>query len=140
MTPRLTICLALTILCGGCGGGAPPISGPARQALTGTVTFNGEPVEGGSIAFVGQSAELRNCGAPITEGKYALTRENGPNVGKYTVQIRWQRPLGKKVKNLDTGKEEETSVEVIPKKYNDSSNETVEIQSGSNTFDFAITK
>ena len=54
--------------------------------------------------------------------------------------VRWQRPLGKKVKNLDTGKEEETSVEVIPKKYNDSSNETVEIQSGSNTFDFAITK
>jgi len=116
------------------------VTGPPRYAVSGTVTFNGEPIEGGAIAFVAQSGEMRNCGAAIVGGKYSLTRENGPNAGDYTVQIRWQRPLGKKVKNLDTGKEEELSVEVIPKEYNDSSNKTVKVEPKSNTFDFPITK
>lgn len=141
MTRARTITLGLIIcLFAGCGGGAPQQSGPPRYPIKGKVTFDGQPVDGGTIAFVASDAKFRNTGGPITAGEYSIPAENGANEGTYTVQIRWEKPSGKKGKNLDTGKEEELTANVIPAKYGEMSAETRKIEPKENVIDFTLTK
>jgi hypothetical protein len=69
----------------GCGGG----DGLDRYRITGTVTYNGKPVEFGSIFFeptesVGKIAPTAYL--PVRDGKYDAGDE-GPVKGKYRVVV-----------------------------------------------------
>jgi hypothetical protein len=61
-----------------------------RHPVSGTVTYQGKPVQMGSIRFeadqsVGDFAAV--CYASITDGKYETKREESPTNGMYRVQV-----------------------------------------------------
>jgi hypothetical protein len=132
--------LSLLILMSACGGGAPSPGGPPRHAIKGKVTYGSEQLDGATIAFIPVEGSKRSCGGPITAGEYSLSAENGPNAGDYTVQIRWERPTGKTARNVDTGKDEPLSSNVIPAQYNTMTTLKVTIPAANDTADFTLAR
>ena len=121
----------------GCGGGSPP--GPERATVKGKVTLDGQPVNGGSITFLpADTTKGRVSGGQIQNGEYSFTGDLGPTLGEQTVKINWQKPTGKKAKDMDTGNELDETAEVIPNKYHVQSQEKRTIKAGENSFDFDL--
>ena len=77
--------------CVGCGGGGGLV------AVEGNVTFDGQPVEEGSIAFEPADGAGPSAGGTIQQGKYALAADAGVLPGKKTVRITAVRKTGKQV-------------------------------------------
>src|SRR5262245_25395418 len=128
------VALLLPLACcllAGCGG----------PRVQGTVTLNGEPVDGGVISFfpADKANEADKGNSPITAGKYTITsRELTP--GNYRVFIIWNKKTGKKVDTPgDPGVKMDELLQVVPKQYNSESTLTREVKSGSNTLNFELT-
>jgi hypothetical protein len=118
-------------LCSGCG------RGDGRSELSGTVTFDGEPVDGGSIAFlpIDDGAETRSKpGARIEAGKYHIPAAKGAMPGKYRVEIHWPKKTGKKVPFDDPPTLIDETREVVPAKYNRESTLTVDVTQATTEF------
>jgi len=126
--------LCSVALLSGCGSGS--------ATAEGTVTLDNQPVDGGTIAFIplgdadGEGKRPPASGE-IKAGKYHVDSTNKLKTGKYRVEIRWPKSTGKKNIDPDVTRGDETR-EAIPAKYNAESKETVEVKSGSNTFDYAL--
>jgi hypothetical protein len=116
----------------GCGG-------TGQVAVEGTVTYDGQPVEEGSIAFIATTKEGKGGGGTILQGKYTLGEKERPMPGNYKVQIRWSKPTGKKYKS-ETGEMLDVREEALPPKYNDATTLTADLTSGTNKVDFNLTK
>jgi len=132
MSRRLTPCALALGLVGlaGCAGPNSPVEG--------TVSVDGTPVDVGSIVFVPEGGG-QPSGGDIRDGKYSIAEERGPAPGKYKVQITWNRKTGKKVKDVaDTGETKDVRVQVLPDKFNKSTELTAEIKPGSNTVNFDL--
>ncbi|WP_020472586.1 hypothetical protein [Zavarzinella formosa] len=69
------VLLAAIGLTAGCDGGG--------SKVTGKVTFDGNPIENGSIVFVEAGGKGRPEGAPIKNGEYSITVPHG----SYKVQV-----------------------------------------------------
>jgi hypothetical protein len=117
--------------------------GSDRCAVEGTVTLDGQPVDGGIIEFLplddapGQTRGAAH--ADIKGGKYAVGRDGGPTPGKHKVSIRWLKKTGRMVDVAgDVGNKREETKECIPRKYNTQSQTVVEIKAGTNTFAYDI--
>src|SRR5438552_12289401 len=80
------IVLLMIVLPGtfGCGPAADP---HGRLGLKGTVTFQGQPLDLGSIRFLPLENQELNAGALIRHGKYEVPREQGLLPGTYRVEI-----------------------------------------------------
>jgi hypothetical protein len=118
-------------------------TGP-RSSVEGTVSYDGQPVGLGSIAFHplnedGGPSGAPGVGGPIREGQYHLEGQRAPLPGKCRVEIRWQKKTGKKVPG-EGGQPRDETVPVIPAKYNTESELTVEVVPGRNTFSFDLKK
>lgn len=136
--------LAVILICSlGCGGSG----GPERANVTGQVTFDGQPVEKGVIAFVPDGSTVGpTSGAIIENGRYRTQSGGGPVLGSHRVEIVAHRP-GKKIEVAGiggaatgpsaSGATQETEM-YIPAEYNANSMLTVNIKSGTNTHDFAL--
>lgn len=120
----------------GCGGG----DGLPRQAISGAVTLDGQPLSQGTISFYPDDpamADPTTGGAPISEGTYRITSDKGLVPGKYKVSI--SSPSGEMTNNAAPGSGANLPKERIPSQYNANSNLTAEVQSGgSNTFDYEL--
>ena len=77
MTGKLLIIAAVAIAAAGCGG--KPVA-----VISGNVSYEGQPVDNGSIAFLSADGQGPTCGGPIAKGTYRV--ENVPP-GKKMVQI-----------------------------------------------------
>ena len=130
----LTVVLALY---GGCGG-MKEYTGEKRYPLSGKVTVNGQPMESGVISFLPQEKEGRVSGGPIKSGAYSVTEAMGPNAGKYRVEIHWNKPTGRRVKDAYGEEIMDEDKEGLPAKYHSKSELTVEVQVKQNTFDFEL--
>jgi hypothetical protein len=53
---------------------------PTRYPVSGTVTYNGEPLQQGTINFAPVDGSGRAAGGTISAGRYSLTTHD-PNVG-----------------------------------------------------------
>jgi hypothetical protein len=110
----------------GCGG---------SNHIEGTVTLDGQPVDGGTISFINTSGG--SAGGQILDGKYSI--ESKLASGTYKVQIEWLKKTGKTIPNKsDAGTTSDETKQVIPVEYNRQSNLTAEVKSGSNTFNFEL--
>jgi hypothetical protein len=118
-------------------------SSHARSRVQGTVSYDGQDVDRGGIAFIpeGDEADQPRVRATteIVDGKYQLDSQRGPYPGKYRVQIYWLKKTGKKVPG-EKGHLMDETVQALPAKYNSSSQLTVDVQRGANTLDFALPK
>lgn len=75
-TSRLSLCL-LILLLAGCGG----------SGLSGSVSYNGQPVKKGYISFDPVDGKSPTAGGEITNGAYSV-KKIGP--GKYKVRVQAQ--------------------------------------------------
>lgn len=129
---RAALLLAAAMVLAGCGGGS---SGPPLYEVSGTVMFDGKPVEDGRIVFRKTDGDKRAFSGEIKEGSYELTTE----AGKMEVVIRASRIIPGKFDNSN-GTPEPVGEMYIPAKYNSKTTLTKEVSdSGSNEFDFELT-
>ncbi|MBI3467625.1 MAG: carboxypeptidase regulatory-like domain-containing protein [Planctomycetes bacterium] len=91
----------------------------ARHAISGTVTFNGQPLDHGVIEFTPEGAgDGVQTGSVIAEGKYEIPEAQGLPPGKYKVVISSAGP-GRDRAAIDLpGDAPPPSPERIPAKYN----------------------
>ena len=134
ITPPLLLAFISLAFLLGCGG---PDSG--RASVSGKVTFDGEPVKAGQIAFEPQGPGRMGI-AQIVDGAYQMPPQQGPTPGKYTVRITADRPTGKTAPDAGGRSGGETYEQYIPAKYNTRSELSVEIGAEPNAVhDFALT-
>lgn len=130
-----------SFLCGltviGCGG-EPAYQGPKRFALSGKVTLDGMPVDGGTITFVALAPKQNPTGGSIVKGEYVIPEERGGNIGAYRVEIHWLKPTGEKVLDNDTGEMIDVVNDGIPAKFNTETELKAEIAADKTSFDFNL--
>lgn len=105
---------------------------PPLARVTGTVTLNGVPVAGAGLEFIADAGGVA-YGKTDASGRYEMSfgaSRTGAILGKNRVRI----TSGDRV---TVGEKKYESTEVFPKKYHRDSEEYVEVNKGSNTFDFA---
>lgn len=74
--------LLAAALIAGCGPGNPL----GRKAISGAVTLDGQPLDKGAIELHPIEGGVQS-GELIAGGKYSMSTENGPSIGKYRVVI-----------------------------------------------------
>jgi len=118
----------------GCGTGAT-----GRADVEGNVTLDGAALESGSILFVpAAGTEGVVTGGPITGGRYRLAANAAAAVGRNRVEIRSPKSTGKTIQYApDTAVEPEV-VEMVAPRFNAESTIIVEVEQGTNTFDFEV--
>ena len=134
-----TLCASMVLI--GCGK-----NGPERVTVSGTVTYQGQPLREGMIRLVpmpGTSAPVST--APIIDGRYSLNAHGGVPVGSHKIEITAYRPNSNRsppaADELEfPGMEAQSPVvQIIPDKYNSKSELEITVTSGSgeitNNFD-----
>ena len=130
-------------LVAGCGGG-----GSKRMAVHGKITVDGTPLPNGLIDFLPLDKQNgQPGGSAIEHGEYAISAEKGLLAGDYQVQIRADRPTGKKIwdgmgdERWPASKKNmvELMESYIPVRYNDRTELRAKIESGkANVHDFDL--
>jgi hypothetical protein len=141
MRTRVALLLALaTVLpAGGCD------NAKGLQAVSGTVTLKGKPVEFGMLEFrptaaASGTAVYTRSGAVIADGKFEIRKDKGLVPGKYKVSIsapdKHHKLGGDELPGPTSSR---TSKDLIPAEYNLKSKLEVEVRNDRpNTFDFAV--
>lgn len=125
----LVCCVVASLALAGCGGVAQ---------VEGTVTFNGQPIEKGSIGFVSQdSAAAETVGQEVVDGKYAIGADRGLKPGKYKVEIYGSTQAAAPA-SRDPDMQSSAGGNQLPEKYNRNSELTAELKSGGNTVNFDL--
>src|SRR5688572_21529048 len=117
------------IVCVGCGGGN-------QTTVEGNVTFDGQPVETGSIVFEPADRMGSVAGGTIEKGKYRLDFEGGAGPGKKIVRISAVGPTGRKIEAgppSPPGQMVDEVRQYVPAIYNDNSTLTIEVAPGKTT-------
>jgi hypothetical protein len=111
-------------------------SAPPRGIVSGEVTFDGQPVEDGTILFEPEGGQGQTAGGPIKEGKYSAEVP----VGKMRVRINGNKKTGRRYKVYDTPESPvvDEVVELLPPKYNINSELTVEVKPGAQQIPFHL--
>jgi hypothetical protein len=120
----------------GCAGENPL----GRHALTGTVTFQGQPLRQGNIEFTPENLnEGVSSGAVIEDGNYSIAREQGLPAGAYRVAIWSAGSTTEPLEDALPGEPTEVAVERLPAKYNLDSQLTIQVAEGDEQrFDFDL--
>ena len=115
-TPGWCRFLLFCICCSGCA----DENAAGRFVLSGTVTYDGQPVTNGTIElFPADGNTGKPAGAEIIDGRYEMQRTLGPELGNYKVVILASRPSGRRVP-ADEGSSEMVDIpeQYIPAIYN----------------------
>jgi hypothetical protein len=134
---RLLLALLLAAPAAGCGDAAR-----GRCAVSGTVTFRGQPLDQGMILFVPAAGDLTTqAGTAIRNGQYAIPAPQGLLPGRYRISI--SSGDGKTPADRNGGPPGPSgnfsSQERIPRDFNVASTHEVEVMKGGpNRFDFTI--
>lgn len=107
-----------------------------RVTSTGTVTFDGRPVDTGAIVFVPLEPAVAPEGAAITSGRFTVVGRRG----KRRVQIRGTRPIPPERLPRTMARFDGLPVheDYIPAAYNTASTLEVEVTDGPNVFTFDL--
>jgi hypothetical protein len=133
---------ALALLASGCGQPNPL----GRQAISGNILFDGQPLDAGSIEFTPHDPAGVSSGALIVDGVYRIAAPLGLPPGKYTVRITSPRdasPLETEIQppgpQARGPRQPPPAVERIPAEYNVKSDKSVDVSAESvNRFDYDI--
>jgi hypothetical protein len=133
--------LLMASAAGGCMSEPEPVDNVPRVAVSGNVTFDGNPLSAGKIQFqpIGTEPAPMAVG-DIEDGKFSIDRSGGPSPGKYRVIIS-SRTAPKIREGQEPGGIPKGEPEKIPKQYNTQSKLEVDIApQGPSTFDFPLSK
>jgi hypothetical protein len=130
-----------------------------RYPVSGTVTYNGKPLEKGVINFVPDDPKSVGASGEIENGSYVLSTgggKDGARAGKYKVTVsakedssaKAKASFAKDSKGIDPGfvprqylaNSAATAKSLIPEGYGDTrtTNLTAEVKEQSNTIDFPL--
>lgn len=109
-------------------------NGPPQGTISGTVTLNGEPVDGGLIRMVPIDGNSQPNDDVIEKGKYELIMAPG----EVQVELLWLKG-GAAVADTANQGNEPPAVQQFPKKYNAETELRYTVVVGEQTKDFAIT-
>jgi hypothetical protein len=122
----LGLCAVLALLLTGCG--------PKIVTVSGNVTLDGTPVAKGVIDFTSLGAEQPPVTADIVNGKYSAKLQTGNKQVRISAMV----VTGQKPEYVG-GPMMDVSEESIPKRYNESTELTLDVQ-GSMTKDWPLEK
>jgi hypothetical protein len=115
-----------------------------RKEVSGAVKLQGQPLKGGSIAFLPLDNQDTQSGAMIVDGEYKVPRKDGLKPGKYLVQITsgdGKTPVNESEVAGPGGSTNIVSVDLIPAEWNVRPTHQITVKSdGDNRFDFDIPK
>ncbi len=121
----------------GCGGEKYP--GDKRFPLTGSASYNGQPIDLGSLSLTPAGGDAKSVsGGVIQEGKYEIPEAKGPNAGTYRVELHWLKLTGKQLLDNTTGEMYDERVEGLPAKFQQKSELTIEVPTPDNTYNFEL--
>lgn len=104
-----------SLLLAGCG----PADGLNRQAVSGVVTLDGQPLAQGAILFEPLSRESGTAiGATIRRGAFAISRNQGAVPGTYRVRIYASSGKQAAPANGQTERTPRPMIERLPARYN----------------------
>jgi hypothetical protein len=132
----LNACIVVVLVFAGCG--QRDYKGPQRFRLAGNVTYDGEPIDFGSISFLPAGGEQRVSGGLIENGKYSVAEAQGANAGKHRVEIRWNKKTGKQKRDPDSGEMYDDRKEALPPRFHVDSELTAEVSAQQTTFNFDL--
>jgi len=120
----------------GCGESDPL----GRKAISGTVSFNGAPIERGNIGFQPVEKSTTSGGASIEAGKYSIPRQKGLPAGKYRVTVNAPKGGGAQAsKDAPPGDPLPPPQEMIPPEWNEKSDQFIEVtEKGPYVFNFDV--
>jgi hypothetical protein len=117
-----------------CGCGEPPTGNP----VTGRVTFQGQPLDQGSIEFSPAAGQGTVSGGMIRDGQYTIPADSGLEPGLYHVRILSTEGPASRTDEMP-GEVKTPPKQRIPVEYNSETTLQAEIKAaGENKFDFAI--
>ena len=124
-------------LLAGCGDSAD-----RRYAVSGTVTYKGQPIPNGLISFMPRGSDVSAGGSAIVDGEYTIPSSTGLPAGEYDVVISVPTAVPAKRPGDDEapgeGGERETG-EALPARYNLTTELKAEVKAGDkNQFDFHL--
>lgn len=102
--------------------------------VSGTVTFDGEPISEGTIQFRALEGDQKAYAAPILEGKYEARVEPGPA----SVEVRASRIIEGKFVESNPGEFDPVGEMYIPEKYNSRTTLKVTVQSDTRDENFDL--
>jgi hypothetical protein len=130
---RLAACaFALTACLAGCG------RSDGLTAVSGTVSYDGQPVKKGTVTFLPADGNGPTAAAVIADGKYSV--KVAP--GRKLVRIEGYKVLGRRPYNPGNPKSPmvDKQEQILPQRYNAKSELTREITPTLGTCDFALEK
>ena len=99
--------------------GCESSDGRNRQAISGLITLDGEPLSDGAILFEPATTESGTAvGATIRRGRFAISREEGPVPGAYRVRIYGSAGVQVAPGKGQTDRTRRPMVERLPEVYN----------------------
>jgi hypothetical protein len=128
---RFSLMALASALVAGCGPSDP------RLAVSGTVTFKGQPLDQGRIEFHPPKNNGTMSGAVIQNGRYEIPRDKGLAPATYEVRIYSYDQKGGTAGAIP-GEAGLGFKERIAKKYNADSTLKADVKSGQTTFDFSV--
>lgn len=108
--------------------------GPTTATVSGTVTFNGEPVAKGAISLFPSDGKGSATGGLITDGRYSIA---GVAPGEKIVQL--SAPVVAGSRKDDYGNETQVAEELMPPAWGRASQEKITVTAGALTQNFEIT-
>ena len=113
-------------------------SNDPRLAVSGTVRFNGQPLDQGRIEFHPPGGKGSLSGAGIHDGRYHIPQANGLAPATYEVKIFSYGTKGAKVAGDMPGEPGKGFKERIARKYNLATELRADVKPGTATFDFSV--
>jgi len=111
-----------------------------RFPVEGEVSFDGEPVDVGSIVFMPIAGGGIKTGGQIVDGRYEISAEKGLPLGKHKVLLYWEKKTGETYIDSDSGEVYDKRSEGSPAEYRSEDTPLeIEIVKGQNVHDFNLT-
>lgn len=133
MKPRAFYLILLPLLLASGCGESDPLN---RQAVSGKITMDGEPLAEGTVEFTPVNNGVPS-GATVKDGVFTIPAEKGLPPGDYVVRVSAANPSG--VTAEMPGESNLISAELIPERYNTKSELSFHVdENGSNVLDLNL--
>ena len=128
------------LLFGGLLAGCGKNTGEAAS-LKGSIKFDGEPIVKGVFRLSSEDGTPGPGGlSPIQNGQYEIPAAKGLKAGKYLVLIYGFKETGRTIKADENATSRQEEQQFIPRRYNDDSQQRIELLAGENIQDFDLQK
>ena len=129
--------LCLVVGISGCDSGVEGDRFPVR----GDVSYDGQPIKEGQIAFLSKEPDGRKATGVIENGTYSIAAEHGPAAGEHFVQILGYRGTGRMAPGSPYASDEQKEIteQFLPPKYSSGTALSATIEAGrENVHDFDL--